>query len=531
MVFVKKLNDLLKRCPKSGKIVGVVAPTRQDAFWFRIIGFFALLWFALRVIPKPSRATYPCQRVAMPLAVGFLAWLSGITGLAYLLKLIKTKALPIRTILIISLVLVGFTGGYFAFSNHQFFFSKVEAGFKHADGPNQPMGTAKGIMPGRVAWVHDPSAITYAGKGFWWEDRYNDQEKINDMVSSAILTLADAKDEKAAWDKLFRNFNKEKGKGNIGYQICQTIAIKINQNNSNKQENNNNINTSPHLMYAVVKQLTEKAGVPPNSISVFDASRVVTNNVYEKLKGKNGFPDINLVDHFGGKGRLQATYSKGAIPFSLPHGISKDLADCMVEADYVINLAVLKGHGGQGVTLCGKNYYGTTGIDVYPKNNRHDYFNQDQSGKPGYLTFVDFMAHKDMGDKTILFFIDGLYGSKTVGGTPTLKWQMTPFNGQWPSSIFASQDCVAIDSVGIDFITTEFPDARDLNYCDLYLHESALISNPPSKVSYDPEKDGTPVNKSLGVHEHWNNPIEKKYSRNLSKEGTGIELIFIHSSK
>jgi hypothetical protein len=198
-----------------------------------------------------------------------------------------------------------------------------------------------------------------------------------------------------------------------------------------------------------------------------------------------------------------------------------------VEADYVINLAVLKGHGGQGVTLCGKNYYGTTGIDVFPKNNRHDYFNQDQSGKPGYLTFVDFIAHPDMGEKTMLFLIDGLYGSKTVGGSPTLKWQMTPFNDQWPSSIFASQDCVAIDSVGIDFITTEFPDARDLNYCDQYLHESALIASPPSKVVYDPEKDGKPVRKSLGVHEHWNHSIEKQYSRNLSKEGKGIELVYI----
>lgn len=526
-VFVKKLNDLIKRCPKSGRIVGVIAPTMQDAFWFRMIGFFALLWFALRVIPKPSRASYPCQRVAVPLALSFLAWLSGITGLAYLLKLIKTKVVPLRTILVITLVLVGFTGGYFAFSNHLFFFSKAEAGFKHADGPNQPMGTAKGIMPGRVAWVHDPSAITYTGKGMWWEDRCNDQEKINHMVSQTIILLTNVKDEKSAWDKLFRSFNKEKGKGDTGYQVCQKIAIKINQNNSNKQENNNNINTSPQLMYAVVKQLIEKAGVPPNNITVFDASRVITNNVYEKLKGKNGFPDINLVDHFGGNGRIQATYVKNAIPFSIPHGISKDLAECMVEADYVINLAVLKGHGGQGVTLCGKNYYGTTGIDVSPKNNRHDYFNQDQSGKPGYLTFVDFMAHQDMGDKTILFFIDGLYGSKTVGGTPTLQWQMSPFNDAWPSSIFASQDGVAIDSVGIDFLTTEFPDARDLNYCDQYLHESSMITKPASKTVYDPEKDDKPVSKSLGTHEHWNNYLEKKYSRNLSKDGKGIELVYI----
>ena len=29
--------------------------------------------------------------------------------------------------------------------------------------PNQPVGTAKGIFPGRVAWVHDPAVATWDG--------------------------------------------------------------------------------------------------------------------------------------------------------------------------------------------------------------------------------------------------------------------------------------------------------------------------------------------------------------------------------
>ena len=40
---------------------------------------------------------------------------------------------------------------------------------------------------------------------------------------------------------------------------------------------------------------------------------------------------------------------------------------------------------------------------------------------------------------------------------------------------------------------------------------------------YDPEQDGIPL-ASLGVHEHWNNAIDKLYSRNLGT-GEGIELI------
>jgi len=58
---------------------------------------------------------------------------------------------------------------------------------------------------------------------------------------------------------------------------------------------------------------------------------------------------------------------------------------------------------------------------------------------------------------------------------------------------------------------------------DNYMHEAALADNPPSGTVYDPEGDGTPL-ASLGVHEHWNNPVDKQYSRNLGT-GDGIELV------
>ena len=51
-----------------------------------------------------------------------------------------------------------------------------------------------------------------------------------------------------------------------------------------------------------------------------------------------------------------------------------------------------------------------------------------------------------------------------------------------------------------------------------------LANNPPSGVVYDPESAET-RHQSLVVIEHWNNPIDKKYSRNL-KTGNGIELVY-----
>ena len=62
---------------------------------------------------------------------------------------------------------------------------------------------------------------------------------------------------------------------------------------------------------------------------------------------------------------------------------------------------------------------------------------------------------------------------------------------------------------------------------DDYLHEAALANDPPSETFYDPDHaTATERLPSLGVHEHWNNAQERKYSRNLGT-GEGIELVSV----
>jgi hypothetical protein len=53
---------------------------------------------------------------------------------------------------------------------------------------------------------------------------------------------------------------------------------------------------------------------------------------------------------------------------------------------------------------------------------------------------------------------DGLFSGYYWDAVPQ-KWLSQPFadNGGWPSSIFASQDQVAIDSVAYDFLLNEWP--------------------------------------------------------------------------
>jgi hypothetical protein len=52
-----------------------------------------------------------------------------------------------------------------------------------------------------------------------------------------------------------------------------------------------------------------------------------------------------------------------------------------------------------------------------------------------------------------------------------------------------------------------------------------FLSALDAGIVYDPDNTGTRL-PSLGVHEHWNNMTERKYSRNLGT-GDGIELLAV----
>src|SRR5712664_4250544 len=261
-------------------------------------------------------------------------------------------------------------------------------------------------------------------------------------------------------------------------------------------------------------------GAGQYAITIFDSSRFIPGNLYDKIHHE--FPGVTFVDHIGGDGRVKAEFKPNAIPFSVESHNATGLDTTVVEAAYLIDAAVLRAHVSTGVTLCAKNLFGATSINPDWHKNAHDGFPPNRDGSASYSAFADFLGHKDLGEKTMLFIIDGLYGNDNVDGPPHRKWKMAPFNDAWPNSILMSFDGVAIDSVGFDFLTSEWPDLPDIANADNYLRESALANDPPSKTVYDPERDGIRC-RSLGVHEHWNNGTDKKYSRNLGK-ANGIEL-------
>jgi hypothetical protein len=517
--WIKSILNFLQKIRVPAKIVYIV------------VSILATVWFLVRVIPKPSRATYPCMQVAAPMMSGLVIWILALAGAGFAFKKAKHKLLETKYLAAVLFLIIGIsaTSVFVANLAKESKAAKVES-LEIWYKPNIPLGEAKGIFPGRVAWGHNPEIASWDGKtGFWWEDKFNNQKETDKLLAQTLTNLTNTKNENKSWDALFRYYNKTKNKADAGYKPGEKIAIKINMNNVDAHESNNRINANPQLVLSLLSSLINEGGVPQEQITVADPSRFITNNIFDKCHA--AFPKVRFVDHNGGDGRDKATFAENGFVYSLDfEKQTTGLATCFVEADYVINMALMKGHVSQGVTLSSKNFFGCLNIETDWRKNAHGGgFSQNREGKRQYSVYPDFMGHKDLGAKTILFLIDGIYGNKFVDGIPEFKWALAPFNNQWPKSLFASQDGVAIESVVLDFALAEWPDAPDMMYSDHAMEEMALANNPPSGVKYDPERDGTTLG-SLGVTEHWNNPVDKKYSRNL-KTGNGIELVYSLVSK
>jgi len=282
------------------------------------------------------------------------------------------------------------------------------------------------------------------------------------------------------------------------------------------------------MLIALLRQLVNTVGVNEADIAICDSLAYFANEYYDIFKKE--FPNLRCLDHAGKFGRIQMKQSSIPLYWSCHPKESKQdyVPVSFAEADYLINFANLKAHTGSGVTLCAKNHYGSL-IRWPAQKGYYDLHPSAFSKKVNiYRNLVDLMGHGHIGGKTILYLLDGLYsGVHPVDmDKGPRRWKSHPFNGDWTSSLFASQDPVAIDSVGFDFLYEEYDRARNSGVDD-YLHEAALANNPPSGIFYDPDHSGNVKRlASLGVHEHWNNPKEKKYSRNLGT-GKGIELVAV----
>ena len=502
-------------CRKTGKIVGFNRKCGWAACLFPITALAALIWFLVRVIPKPSRAFYPCQRVGAPVALGGVVYLLSLCGVVSAWRQARKFMRQNRFAVAGVCAVIALACALVVIRQNESTARAESTGiFVPSDGPNQPIGTARGINPGRVAWGYDLSACTWDGSSqYWFSSNFNDQVKITKIMNNVICSVAGQSAVSNAWDALFKFKN-----GGAAYARGEKIAVKVNLNNGGKYSNQ--IDASPQSVYALLDGLVNQFGVNQADITVCDPDRegqcsVVTD--YCKAAFPNIVYDVNL----GG-------FTPNAFAYSAPGPTETSLSTTIVNSKYLITMAILKRHctpsetfgtdgvdyGNASVTMIFKSCWGIIGNR---RASQHYLLHDWNYPMASYNQLVDIFGSKHINGKTVLNILDALSTGDRWNSQPH-KWQMAPFNGHWPSSFFASQDPVALESVGLDFLRSEMPLIKN---ADRHLHEAALADHAPSGTIYKP--DGIPL-QSLGAHEHWNNATDKQYSRNLGT-GNGIELV------
>ena len=196
------------------------------------MGAASLAWFLLRVIPKPIRATYPCQQAAFPLASACVLWLLGLQACLTARFGIQGRKLRHAMLGIGVLFATGLAAWGLGVAAK--YLAQPPSAWQPSEGANAPLGVARGIHPGRVVWTHDPSVATWNADSFasYIDDKSTSVGGAEPLLSQTIQRLTDQGTDAAAWDALFRSFNQRRGNGDIGYAASarKIIAVKINQN-------------------------------------------------------------------------------------------------------------------------------------------------------------------------------------------------------------------------------------------------------------------------------------------------------------
>src|SRR5512140_995328 len=287
-----------KVCPVTGRVLKPAPRFSSLAWIFSGMGLISLVWFLVRVIPKPSRATYPCQRVAFPIASSFVVWLVAVVGSVFAWR--RARARDTRfwraclwgagaaagcALVIASLpTLRSFAG----------------------NPPHGPLGVAKGIFPGRVAWVYAPGAANWDGyqsPEHWYDSNHCDLATVEAMLSKAIQSVGGTNSDAAAWDAIFKYYNQKHGRGSRGYQAGEKVGIKINlttcnarsgsstvdTNGTYEKQNSydghwlNSIDTAPQLLLSLLRHLVNVAGVAQTNISLGDPTGNFPKYLWDRL--------------------------------------------------------------------------------------------------------------------------------------------------------------------------------------------------------------------------------------------------------
>ncbi len=323
---------------------------------------------------------------------------------------------------------------------------------------SEPTGTAN-----RVVSIHSEHATSWDSKAYPYVD-YTNQQKVTDMLGTALITLTGKEKQPEAWQSLFSTYKK----GDL-------VVIKPNFNDL--YMGFNGIVTTPVVLNAILYGLVEVLKVPTSDIIIYDCTR----QIGDELRSRISYP-VNYVEPYGSNFFRKVWYHTIGNPYmanDLDNEItmSSDVRDkagnpvkcylpkVITEAAHIINVPVLKSH--QYVSNSGalKNHYGTVRFS-------------DHHTGPEYIhppiihdSIVDINAHEHIKHKTRLVVMDGLFGRlhKKDGGPVT--WNT--FGNSHPSTLLVSQDPVALDTVAMNIIKRELDARDDFVMPHDYLHKAS----------------------------------------------------------
>ena len=261
------------------------------------------------------------------------------------------------------------------------------------------------------------------------------QEPVDAMVHLAIKELTGVSPVAEAWKSLFP-----------GITTSSRIAIKVNLSCGD-------VPTHPEVVNAIIDGLLmmdlDGQKLPPENIIVWDYDNpfFCAQTGYTQNWGGPGVQyagsDHPSIGH-------DASYT---FPISHPYGsITYHHPSRIITqyCDYMINAAVIKDHNDAGTTLCLKNNYGSfNGIGVNQMHTHSTYGDGHTRGEPE----LNRVLRDELGDKTVLFLIDGTYGL-FYGGPGYVPPYHTPPNWIY-NSVIVGFDPVAIDTIGTAKINEE----------------------------------------------------------------------------
>ena len=302
----------------------------------------------------------------------------------------------------------------------------------------------------RVVHAHHGMAARWPKSSGMYRD-YVDQDAVFGMLDEAVRLLRGTPLDQA-WREVFA----------LPAPETRTLMIKINCNNATDPTEGagNIIDAIPEPAVAVIRGFVRAGGLSANchiyDMTTGSGARYIAPWFRDKVRAY--YPDVQFNASGGGDG-IDAwdpyTYVTWDPAYVDPPPDTR-INDLVLDADYIVDIPIVKRHSQANVSLCYKNHLGT----IKNANALHPWLYNDV---PEASVLADIMgspvvpgdpAVKTIGQKTALVVGDMLFGQPCSNfGFEPRPWEI--YGNEWPNSLIIGQDTVATDSVMLDILESE----------------------------------------------------------------------------